>query len=93
MSRRIPLIASLVFLIAGLVIGFALYERKATLDRTDRHICVAIQNINEVVTQQLQRTKENLPKVSYFRSHPDELQRQLRQLNEQLIAFRPRKCQ
>jgi hypothetical protein len=74
------------------LIVFALWQRKTTLDETNHRICVAIRNIDVVVTAQLERSRHNLPKLAYFREHPSELHDQQNRIEEQLRAFRPRDC-
>jgi hypothetical protein len=85
-------VCTLTVLASMAVIAFSLYERKNTLTQTNHEVCVAIQNINQVVTKQLLRSKANLPKIAYFRQHPAELQDQLGTINQQLRDFKPREC-
>lgn len=54
--------------------------------------CVGLQNLNKVITQTLGRSKQNLPKLTYYREHPDELRIQIREINRELLVFRPRTC-
>lgn len=88
----VPVLTGLALCLSAVLILIALYERKATLDHTDRQVCVAVQNINAVLTEQLKRSRANLPLLSYFEAHPEELQRQLRAIDVQLAAFKPRTC-
>jgi Skp family chaperone for outer membrane proteins len=93
-AREWGLILAVMFalLVSVLLIFFALRERKKTLDRSDHQVCIAIRNLDLVVTRQLQRSKVNLPKLAYFREHPEELAQQQESIEAQLKAFRPREC-
>lgn len=89
----ILLLAVLVALLASvLLLVVGLQQRKIALDKSSHEICVAIRNIDVIVTQQLQRSKQNLPKLAYFQEHPADLERQIESINRQLTAFRPRTC-
>ena len=54
--------------------------------------CVAIQNLNRVITESLHRSRANLPKIQYYQHHPGELSRQLLELDRELLLFQPRTC-
>lgn len=89
---KVPLLTSLIFLCAVGAITFALYERKVTLDQTDQRICLALENLNREITMSLKRSRDSIPKLSYYRRHPEEMQRQLVQIDDQIHLFRPREC-
>jgi len=87
-----PVLTGLSLCVSAALILVALYERKATLDHTDHQVCLAVQNINTVLTQQLQRSRQNLSKLSYFQEHADELAQQIAAIDFELKAFKPRNC-
>jgi type VI protein secretion system component VasK len=67
-------------------------EQRIQDSRTTRQICVAVNNLNKAITSSLERAREALPTVTYFRTHTAELREQLGEINRELHAFRPRTC-
>lgn len=60
--------------------------------RTDRQICIRINNLNATISGVLYRSKTNIPKLQYYKDNPEDLQAALKQINEQITKFRPRVC-
>jgi hypothetical protein len=60
--------------------------------KTDHHICLAVNNIDKIIQAQLRRSLTNIPKIMYYKQHPDELRTQLVQVREEIVAFRPQRC-
>jgi hypothetical protein len=61
-------------------------------ERTDFKICTRINNINIIITDVLKRSKQNIPKLMYYKQHPDEMRDQIAQINHEIYRFRPRTC-
>lgn len=81
------------FLLASItLVAVSINEAVSTQDRTNRQICVAFNRFNAVMTVTLNRSAVNLPKLAYFREHPDELAGQLDQIRQQIVQFRQRAC-
>ena len=85
--------------VAAAFLGYAVAQSSnAARDRLDaQHIaihqsCLAIQNLNRVITASLQRSRRNLPRIQYYQQHPVELARQLAEVDRELRVFRPRTC-
>lgn len=74
--------------LVGLVIG----ESVRSQHQVNRQVCIAFNRFNAVLTQTLERSAVNLPKLAYFQSHPDELAAQEREVRAQLRQFRQRPC-
>lgn len=74
------------------VLGWSLYAAKAQEHSTTHEICVAVNNLNGVITQTLERSKTNLDRLDYYRHHPKERNEQLREINRTESLFRPRTC-
>ena len=91
-NRVFTLVVSAVLVLAFLVSGYALLSAGRDQNRINHSVCVAVNNINHVITQTLQRSKKNLPRLEYYRHHRRELREQLREVNHALKAFRPRTC-
>ena len=72
--------------------GIAIYARSNQQRSTNAQICAAVNNINMVITQTLERSKTNLPRLSYYKHHPHELANQLAEIDLSLALFRPRSC-
>jgi len=90
--RAVIVMCAAAIVASFLLIGVAIWERKATLDNANHRVCVAIQNLNAAITASLNRSLDNLPKIQYFREHPEELARQRGEIERQLVVFRPRSC-
>ena len=58
----------------------------------DRTVCVRINKINGVIAGILERSKKNIPKLSYYKQHPDELQDQLDEVDRQKSQFAQEDC-
>ena len=74
------------------ILGWSLYVSKAQEHSTTHEICVAVNNLNGVITQTLERSKTNLDRLAYYRHHPKERNEQLREINRTESLFRPRTC-
>jgi hypothetical protein len=53
---------------------------------------LAVNNIDKIIQAQLRRSLANIPKIMYYKQHPDELRTQLSQVREEIVAFRPQRC-
>lgn len=59
----------------------------------NRHsICEGVNNLNAVISQTLQRSKQNLDRLDYYRTHPAEKRQQQREIDRTLRLFEPRRC-
>lgn len=67
-------------------------QNRTIIDNTDRKICVRINNINAIITGVLQRSRENIPKLAYYKKHPKELRAQTKEITQEIFQFRPRTC-
>ena len=84
------LLALCVFAFA--LIGWSSYQSRSQQRQTTHEICVAVNNLNGVITQSLERSKVNLNRLDYYRRHPKERAQQLREINRTERLFRPRTC-
>jgi hypothetical protein len=79
--------------VLGLFLNFrAVNDARHVGKDARQHLCVAINNLNGLITGTLARSRENIPHLSYYRAHPTELRAQLREIDLQIHRFRPRKC-
>jgi hypothetical protein len=69
----------------------AQHKRQDIADQA-RATCVAVNNINVLITKTLQRSLHNLPRLAYFRDHPEDLQVQSEEIRRQIASFTPRTC-
>lgn len=81
-----------VLLASVALVGVALNGAVNGRQRADRQVCVGFNRFDAVITQTLRRSAANLPKLAYFRAHPDELAKQEREIRRQLVLFQPRPC-
>lgn len=100
MARRIAqsktwfaLVLSILVLVASSValvvaVGLNASQRAAT----DTKICKAVNRVNTTIEQQLRRSQQTLPTLSYYKAHPDELTTQLELINDEIVAFKPLNC-
>lgn len=83
--------AVLIFVSMGCA-GTALFFRTSDQQNTNREICVAVNNLNSVISQTLKRSKKNLDKLSYYRTHPSEREQQRKEIDRTIRDFKPRTC-
>ncbi len=79
---------AVVVLLLSCVQGWQIHEAQ----RQRRALCVAVYNQNVLIQKSLARAKKNTPKLAYYQHHPAELKRALRDIDEQIITFKPRVC-
>lgn len=72
--------------------GFALYSGAHDQAVTNHTVCVAVNNLNQVITETLHRSKRSIHNISYYKHHRRELRQQIREINQTLRLFRPRTC-
>lgn len=60
--------------------------------QTTHEICVALNNVNHVITKNLRRSKSNLTQLAYYRAHPAEAKQQRREIDRTINDFKPRTC-
>ena len=72
--------------------GYAVGQRDGAKRDAIHATCVGLQNLNKVITQTLERSKSNLPRLQYYKTHPGELRLQYQEINRELRVFRPRTC-
>ncbi len=77
-----------VVLLLSCVQGWQIREAK----RQRHALCVAVYNQNALIQKSLQRAKKNTPKLAYYQHHPAELERALRDIDTQIVTFKPRVC-
>lgn len=54
--------------------------------------CQQIQAINQNIETSISRSKKGLPANAYYREHPEELQKALKQLTQEQKDFQPQSC-
>lgn len=77
---------------AFVLFGLAFYQRTQVVNEANQRICVAVNNINTVITQTLRRSLANVPRLSYYKQHPDELAQQEAEIRREIRRFKPRTC-
>lgn len=84
--------SALVVLVSIAVAGIAIYRATNDQQRTNQQICRAFNRFDAAISTTLQRSKANLPKLAYFRTHPLELARQEAEVQTQVRQFRQHTC-
>jgi hypothetical protein len=81
-------------LIVGLGVLFAILLSLTifSFQHVVRSNCNQIQTINRNIEGSIERAKKALPANAYFKSHPDELAKQLKELDRERTAFKPKSC-
>jgi hypothetical protein len=82
------ILATVAFLVGMVGLANSVNDQR----KTDHHICLAVNNIDKIIQAQLRRSLTNIPKIMYYKQHPDELRTQLGQVREEIVAFRPQRC-
>lgn len=88
--RRDWLMIVLVLLAAAAVASSSLALRSAAAHSHD--ICVQVQALKAQIVQTLERSKKGLPANAYFKAHPKELARALKDADQSIRDFQPTKC-
>ena len=91
-SLIVLMFCALLVILSLAAVGVSLRNRSDQQAETNHSICVAVNNINRIITQSLERSKHNIPKLAYYRNHPRELREQVAEVNRSLRDFRPRTC-
>lgn len=87
------LVASIVMFASALaLLAFGLWDRSRVVNEITHRNCVQIEELKSEIRDQLAQSIRDLPKVAYFRDHPDELLRQRNQLARSVDRFRPLHC-
>lgn len=94
-SRKLAVwfvLAAVLLLGAVALAGYGINVAVSQQRETNRLVCRAVNQFNAVIASQLQRSALTLPKLAYFRAHPDELAQQEIEIRRQLNLFRQRQC-
>lgn len=74
------------------ILGFSLSAARSQEHKTTQEICQAVNNLNGIIVQTLERSKANLDRLDYYKRHPQERAEQLKEINRTERLFRPRTC-
>lgn len=83
--------ATLLAVSIGVIVA-AIGQGVRNQEQINRQVCVAVNQFNTVIVDTLKRSRSNIPKLAYFKEHPDELKAQLRTIDKQIILFRQKPC-
>lgn len=60
--------------------------------RQQRSLCRTTNALRTAIRESILRQKKNLPKISYFREHPDEMRDQKAEITQELASFADKPC-
>lgn len=94
MVRTVIAAAAASVAIAGSLVSVSVYttQRDANQKAINQAVCGAVYQLDRTIVAQLQRSQQNLPKLSYYKEHPDELRRQKQDISREIRAFQPPKA-
>ena len=93
MLKTVIVVAAASLATAVSLIAIALYahnrdERQADINKA---VCLSVVKLDAAITDSLRRSLVQLPKLQYYRDHPDELQTQRSEVRRSLANFVPPK--
>lgn len=59
---------------------------------TDRKICEGVNRVNITIIATLKRNEATIPKLQYYKDHPEELARQEAEIAAEIVKFQPLAC-
>jgi hypothetical protein len=91
MTRTIVAVFAAAVATAACLVLIAVYSSQRDQRQSDinKAVCQAVVKLDGAVTDSLKRSLKNLPKIAYYKDHPDELAIQQEQTRETLKEFIP----
>lgn len=86
------LLASACFAAALLTAVYVLVGNAQHSRATDRRVCLQVELLKGYVREALGRSRRTLPRIAYYRRHPDELAIAEAQIRDDLTTFKRRAC-
>lgn len=74
------------------LLGVGLYDRSRVVNVITHRNCIEIEQLKTSIREQIEQSIQNLPKIAYYRDHPDELQLQQNDQAQAIDRFRPLHC-
>ena len=74
---------------AIITIAYTSSNRDARQHDINRAVCTAVVRLDAAITDSLHRSLTNIPKLQYYKMHPDELRQQRAEIEQTLKKFRP----
>lgn len=92
LATATALFCAILFGASIVLVGWVVYDNQIQQNKTNQTVCVAVNNLNAAITLSLKRSLVNIPKLAYYKEHPDERDSQLAEVRRTLVTFRPRSC-
>jgi hypothetical protein len=91
MVRTVIATTAAAIAIAVSLMTISIYSRQRDQNQQDinRAVCGAVYKLDKTIITTLSRSRENLPRLAYYKDHPDELARQQVIISREIKAFHP----
>lgn len=82
----------LVVVAASIALVIAVTVNNHAARSTDAKICKAVNRVNTTIVDTLKRSEATIPKLQYYKDHPEELARQEAEIEAEIVKFSPLAC-